>query len=275
MPRAQAALDQSEQGTALEESTGTRWSLMDRERFSAIGHEGIEFWNPVAPEVLKLWVDRLPLTPESLILDVGCGRAALLMRAVERFGCRAVGVDVSESCINDARSVAISRSIDSRLELRCEPFHEESIADSTFDFAACIGSTHAMEDLENTLRVFTRLVKPGGLVLVGDGYWKKVPDAAYLEFLGCTQADLRTHSETLDLVVEQSFEVVATHESSAKEWSQYEDAYSSNIERFVRENPDDPESPAMLQKIRAWREAYLRWGKETLGFGLYLLQVPE
>ena len=49
---------------------------MDRERFSAIGHEGIEFWNPVAAEVFALWIDRLPLTPESLTLDVGCGRAA-------------------------------------------------------------------------------------------------------------------------------------------------------------------------------------------------------
>ncbi len=248
---------------------------MNRERLSAIAHEGIEFWNPVATEVCERWIDNLPLTSESEVLDVGCGRAALLFRIVERFGCRAVGVDIAESSIAAATAIAAARSIDARLQLKCEPFDGGSLPDRSYDLAACIGSTHAITDLEGALCLFARLVKPGGLVLVGDGYWQRAPDAGYLEFLGCTADAYRTHSGNLALAQDLAFEVVATHETSADEWAQYEDSYASNIERFVEANPHDPEAPAMARKIRAWRDAYLRWGKDTLGFGLYLLKVPE
>jgi hypothetical protein len=37
-------------------------------------------------------------------------------------------------------------------------------------------------------------------------------------------------------------------------------------------HPDDPDRDAMLKRIRNWRDAYLRWGRSTLGFGLYLFQ---
>ena len=44
------------------------------------------------------------------------------------------------------------------------------------------------------------------------------------------------------------------------------------VERYARNNPDDPDCPAMVTRIRRWRDAYLRWGRDTLGFGLYLFQ---
>jgi hypothetical protein len=28
----------------------------------------------------------------------------------------------------------------------------------------------------------------------------------------------------------------------------------------------------MGERIRRWRETYLRWGRDTLGFGLYLFE---
>jgi hypothetical protein len=30
----------------------------------------------------------------------------------------------------------------------------------------------------------------------------------------------------------------------------------------------------MLERIRRWRDAYLRWGRDTLGFGVYLFHRP-
>jgi len=30
----------------------------------------------------------------------------------------------------------------------------------------------------------------------------------------------------------------------------------------------------MLERIRRWRDGYLRWGRDTLGFGLYLFYRP-
>ena len=30
----------------------------------------------------------------------------------------------------------------------------------------------------------------------------------------------------------------------------------------------------MLERSRKWRDAYLRWGRDTLGFGVYLFARP-
>ncbi|HEX4205805.1 MAG TPA: hypothetical protein VHZ51_16720 [Ktedonobacteraceae bacterium] len=45
-----------------------------------------------------------------------------------------------------------------------------------------------------------------------------------------------------------------------------------NIEHYAREMPEDPAVPGLLERIRSWRDLYLRWGRDTLGFGLYLFQ---
>ena len=62
--------------------------------------------------------------------------------------------------------------------------------------------------------------------------------------------------------------------ANADEWDEYEWKYCRSIERYAREQPEDPDVPAMLERIRKWRDAYLRWGRDTLGFAVYLFYRP-
>ena len=62
--------------------------------------------------------------------------------------------------------------------------------------------------------------------------------------------------------------------ASQDEWDDYEWKYCRSIERYAREQLDDPDNPWMLERIRRWRDGYLRWGRDTLGFGVYLFQGP-
>ncbi|MGA7846651.1 MAG: hypothetical protein WCB18_06155 [Thermoplasmata archaeon] len=57
--------------------------------------------------------------------------------------------------------------------------------------------------------------------------------------------------------------------STSEEWDEFEEDYAEGVESYARECPDDPDIPEMLRRIRRWRKAYLRWGKRTLGFGVY------
>ncbi len=36
--------------------------------------------------------------------------------------------------------------------------------------------------------------------------------------------------------------------------------------------PDDSSMPALIAQLFAWRDIHLRWGRDTLGFGLYLFE---
>ena len=63
--------------------------------------------------------------------------------------------------------------------------------------------------------------------------------------------------------------------ASEDDWDEYEWQYSHSIEDYVLQNPNDPDSPAMRERIRKWRNATLKWGRETLGFGLYLFRSEK
>jgi hypothetical protein len=70
--------------------------------------------------------------------------------------------------------------------------------------------------------------------------------------------------------------LIPMHASTASmdEWDDYEWKYCRAIERYAREQPEDPDIPAMLERSRRWRDAYLRWGRDSLGFAVYLFYRP-
>lgn len=247
---------------------------LSRERYSAIGHTGMAFWNPVGEAVLDEWIAALPLGPHSRVLDVGCGRAELLLRMIECHGCAAVGVDSSALVIDLAQGERARRLPEADCELRCEPFTAASFAPHDLDLACCVGSTHAIADYPATLQVLAGLVRRGGLILVGEGYWRREPDAAYLAALQATREDFRFHAGNIELAGELGLQLVRASEASDADWRCYEDGYAANIYAHLAAHPDDPDAEAIRQRIDPWREAYLRWGRNTLGFGLYLFCTP-
>jgi ubiquinone/menaquinone biosynthesis C-methylase UbiE len=247
---------------------------MDPERFSSIGHTGIAFWNPVSETVLDQVVANLPLTTSSKVLDVGCGTAELLVRTVEKFGCSGLGLDKSEFAIRAAQQKMNCRLPQAKLDLQCQSFDAKTLAEQSFDLAICIGSTHAILNLEQSLVVLSRLVKPGGLILLGDGYWRTDPPMEYLDFLQCESSDLLAHQGNIDLAEKHSLSVMLSHKTTTAEWEKYEDSYAENILNFIKDHPKDPDVGAMKERILPWRDAYLKWGKDSLGFALYLLQKP-
>lgn len=62
---------------------------------------------------------------------------------------------------------------------------------------------------------------------------------------------------------------------SARRRTHYEGLYCLSMESFVRDHPQDPDAAPFRERIRAWRDAYRRWGRDTLGFGYYLFCKPR
>ena len=58
----------------------------------------------------------------------------------------------------------------------------------------------------------------------------------------------------------------------ALHWDTYEAMYLAGVERHALAHPEDPEAPAMLERIRAWNQTYHRYGRHELGFGVYLMR---
>ena len=58
---------------------------MNPHKFSAIAHRDHDYCNPIEAAKIERLLDLLPLDETSRVLDLGCGRAELALRIIERF----------------------------------------------------------------------------------------------------------------------------------------------------------------------------------------------
>ena len=113
-------------------------------------------------------------------------------------------------------------------------------------------------------------VRPGGRILVGEGYWKREPHPDYLAVLGGIRDDLTDHTGNIAVGEREGLTLLHASESTLEEWDQFEGLYARTVEEYAAAYPEDADSAEMSTRITRWRDAYLRWGRDTLGFGLYL-----
>src|SRR5690242_17635160 len=164
--------------------------MTPREQITLITHGDLAIHNPLALADLDAALARVPLGPGDRVADIGCGTGELLLSLAARTGAAGAGVDLSGPAIERATAHARERGLDDRVTFSRGDAASFDPGDGTFVLAACVGSTHALGGLEPTARRLHALLAPGGHALIADGYWRREPDAAYLEALGATRDEL-------------------------------------------------------------------------------------
>ncbi len=245
---------------------------MDRFQYFDISLRHHTLCNPTSIAKVDQLIDLLNIPPDGTILDIACGKAEFLVRAVERYKCRAIGVDLSPFALRDARERVASRI--PRADVR---LHEIDAAAydgpyASFDVVACLGASWIWQGHVGTLRALARWARPGGYVLVGEPYWKKEPDPEYLEIDGTKKDTYSTHLGNIEAGISIGLSPVYATTSNQDEWDHYETPQWYSVERWAREHPDDPHRSEIVETNDLYRDVYLRWGRDTLGWALYLFR---
>jgi SAM-dependent methyltransferase len=243
---------------------------------SAISHTGLAFQNPLNAGRVDELIARLPLRPGDRVVDLGCGKAELLIRLTERHGVRGIGVDHSAYFLAEARGEASRRLADGGLDLLEEDAREVHLEPASFALAATVGASGIFGGYRETLCALARLVRPDGLVLFGEGYWRQEPSAPYLAALEAELDELTTFTGTVDAAEAEGLGLVEALESSEEDWERYERAWAENGERWAVAHPEHPERDQLLSWIRAGVDRFERLGgRETLGFALFVFRKRE
>ncbi len=111
---------------------------------------------------------------------------------------------------------------------------------------------------------------------MGDIYWRKSPEPSYQEFLGEGWPPFNTdHQAYVSIGENEGLISMYSIRSSEEEWDHFEGVFTmKNLRKALVIS--DPETRSLeLKKRMAWRDAYLKWGHSTIGFGLYLYQKPK
>jgi SAM-dependent methyltransferase len=247
---------------------------VNRARISSITHGDLPFHNPLEPGRIEEVLALLRVDRGARVLDVGCGRGELLIRIADRFGAGGLGIDDSELQIAEARRKAQERVFYAGVEFMVADARTGELPGAPFALTACLGAMHAAgATLPESLERLAGLTAPGGYVLIADGYWRREPDAAYLEALGATADELPDYPGLLQAGIDAGLEPMYATVTSEAEWDRYEWRLIYNGLRFAADNPDDEDAA----DVRAWAEAarsrYLvPGGRETLGFALVLFR---
>jgi SAM-dependent methyltransferase len=248
---------------------------MNQQKFSAIAHRDHDYCNPISATKIERLLDLLPLDETSRALDLGCGRAELALRIIERFGSPVIAVEHSSLMLDAARERAEWTGALHKLHLDDVDIRDFKADPETFHLSVMMGAggiTGGMAGICNKLKGWT---KGGGYVLVGEGYWRQKPHPDYLALLGGSESQYLDHRGNVQAGIDAGLIPMHATTSSTDEWDEYEWKYCRSIERYAREMPDDPDVPAMLERIHRWRDGYMRWGRDTLGFAAYLFYRPS
>ena len=125
---------------------------------------------------------KLYLAPGQRLLDIGCGWGALVMRAAEKYGARAVGITLSRNQHDLARSRVAAAGLADRVDIRLQDYRDVK---ETFDRVVSVGMLEhvGLQPLRGYSARTRELLADGGICL-NHGITSTDPDSAESPFGG-------------------------------------------------------------------------------------------
>ena len=235
--------------------------------------------NPISETKMTRYTGALELQAGRRVIDFGCGCGEVLIRLTQRFGVQPTGIDSSPEHIAEARRRAEQARVDSPIDLIVGDVGVVDVESGSLDVAICLGSSHAFGGSANAFRVaierMSAMVRPGGRILIADGYMKQPAAPEYRSMLGDSMPDEMTHAANVATGRDAGLIPLGAWTSSEDEWDEFEWTYQRVVERHAHEWPNKRDVIERLTRRRQWMDAYLSWGRDTLGFGIYLFQRRE
>lgn len=131
-----------------------------------ISYFGLQaFWGVSKPhmggfEATEELIKLCHINKDNYILDVGCGVGITPCYLARKYGCRVIGVDISEKMINLTNKRLKRKSLGDRVELRVADAQNLAFEDNLFDVVISESIIAFVEDKKKALSEYMRVTKP-------------------------------------------------------------------------------------------------------------------
>ena len=200
-----------------------------RDSASAAIHLG--FWDggtrdhrEAAVNANRMLASKVGLGPGERVLDAGCGAGGSAVWLARELGARVVGVNLSPGQIHRARRLAHAQGVSDRVSFGRQDFNATTFPDGCFDVVWAQESVCHVEDKEPFLWEASRLLKPGGRVVVADRFRCARPFGAEEEALlghwlsGWAVPDLPTIGEFVEAARRAGLSDFRVEDATADVW---------------------------------------------------------
>ncbi|MFG1710263.1 SAM-dependent methyltransferase [Nonomuraea sp. M3C6] len=212
------------------------------------------------------------IAPGSRQLDLACGKGELLSRWANDYGVQGVGVDISKVFLGAARTRAEDLGVADRLDFIEADAATYKDTPESYDIVSCIGATWIGGGLQGTLSLMRGHLSPNGIALVGECYWISPPPPEALDALGMEKDLFTSLAGTAERVEEAGFELLEMVLADQDSWDRYVAGQWWTMSDWLRDNPADPDAPAMRDFLTRARRSHLEYGRQYLGWGVFVLR---
>ncbi|MGW5634294.1 SAM-dependent methyltransferase [Streptomyces sp. NPDC003832] len=239
----------------------------------------LAFHGPLSEDRAERMVRRLARAEPATVLDIGCGWGELLLRIMAAApGAKGVGVDINAEDLERGRRAAEARGLAERVAFREASAREGGLEPA--DLVLCLGASHALsgaaapEHTVQALRALRGLVRDGGRVLLGEGFWERTPTDRELSGMwpGAAVRDHYDLAALLDAAVAAGFRPEWTETANRDEWEEFESAYQADAEVWLAAHPTHPAAGATRERLDRHRAQWMNY-RGVLGLA-YLTLVP-
>ncbi|MBD3371200.1 MAG: methyltransferase domain-containing protein [Candidatus Coatesbacteria bacterium] len=247
---------------------------MDIPRIFNISESAHRIHNPITSEKLATLGAALRLESGARVLDLGSGSGEMLCTWAHDHDVIGIGIDMSRLFTEQAKLRAEELGVANQVKF----IHGDAagyVSDEKVDVAACIGATWINGGVAGTIELLARSLRPGGIILIGEPYWRQLPPTEDVA-KGCLAnaiSDFLLLPELLASFGHLGCDVVEMVLAGQDGWDRYEAAKWLTMRRWIEANPDDEFTKEVRAKLTSEPERYTAYTREYLGWGVFALMT--
>ncbi len=245
---------------------------MDIPRIFNISESAHRIHNPFTPEKFATLGAALRLEAGTHVLDLGSGSGEMLCTWARDHGITGTGIDMSALFTEQAKRRAEELGVADRVTF----IHGDAagyVADEKAGVAACVGATWIGGGVADTVALLAQSLRPGGIILIGEPYWRKLPPTEEIA-RGCLAhaiSDFLPLPELLASFRPLGCDIVEMVLADQDGWDRYEAAKWLTLRRWLEANPDDELAAEVRGKLASEPERHAAHTREYMGWGVFAL----
>jgi Methylase involved in ubiquinone/menaquinone biosynthesis len=249
-----------------------RNSALDIPRIFTISESEHRIHNPFTEEKYATLGRVLRMKPETRILDLGSGSGEMLCTWARDHAITGVGIDMSRLFSEQARRRAEELGVSSRVQF----IHDDAagyVAEEKCDVAACVGATWIAGGFAGTVELLAQSLKPGGIILIGEPYWRQLPETDEIaQACGVSAiSDFLTLPGLVSAFDNLGYDVVEMVLADQEGWDRYEAAKWLTLRRWLEANPDDDFAAEVRAELNISPKRHVTYAREYFGWGVFAL----